>query len=476
MKQVVIIGAGPAGLAAAHRLAIHRVATTVLEKLDCVGGLSRTIRHKGNSFDIGGHRFFTKNRLVFSWWQDTLKDDFQVTSRHSTIYYRGKFFHYPISISNVLTNLGVFASMPVCTSYLASRLFPIKDNSTFEAWVINRFGRRLYEIFFKEYTEKIWGIPCNQISAEWAAQRIKGLSLSVTIRNALAVGKADKVKTLIREFYYPPYGCGMMYEKAAQNLSQRAGNIRLNAQVLEVRHKDSHITSVICRDSQTNNLFEVEGTDFCSSMPLTELVRSLRPQAPPLVLDACDRLKYRSLLMVYLVIQSPQLFKDNWIYVHSRDVAVSRIQNYKNWSQAMVADPSTTSLGLEYFCSQADNLWQLGDQDAINLANEDLRKLGIINQEAVIDSLVLRVPDAYPVYEGNYHTNLVTIKDFISRFENLQCIGRNGMFRYNNMDHSVLTGFLAARNILGGREDIWNVNVDQSYHEELEEEDVAPFG
>jgi len=290
MKKVVVIGAGPAGLAAAYRLRSHAIDTTVLEKDACVGGLSRTIHYRGNSFDIGGHRFFTKNRLVFNWWHDILKEDFLKTSRHSTIYYRGKFFHYPISISNVLSNLGISVSLPVCASYLKSRLFPSGDESSFEAWVINRFGRRLYEIFFKDYTEKVWGIPCNQISAEWAVQRIKGLSLSATVGNALFKGRRDAVKTLIREFYYPSRGCGMMYEKAAENITQRGGNIRLNAEVTEVRHEALRITTLLCRDTKHQSLFEVEGTDFCSSMPLTHLIFSLKPMPPQHILDACRQL------------------------------------------------------------------------------------------------------------------------------------------------------------------------------------------
>ncbi len=473
---MVIIGAGPAGLAAGYRLCGYKINTIILEQRSGVGGLSRSLEYKGYYFDIGPHRFFTKNKLVFRWWNGILKADFIKKPRYTRIYYNGKFFSYPILIRNVISNLGIFVSLLIGYSYLKSRLFPSQNEDNFQNWVTNRFGKRLFQIFFKDYTEKIWGMPCNQISADWAAQRIKGLSLSSAVRNALFKDKKNTVKSLIKKFHYPRLGAGMMYEAVAQRIIQQGGPIKLNSEIIEIKHNNAKITGLICRDSNDGSLFEIEGSHFLSSMPISLLVSRMSPAPDESILKICKSLNYRSLLIVYLILGRKDLFKDNWIYIHSRDVLVGRIQNYKNWSPDMINDPDKSSLGLEYFCTEGDSTWSQLDEKAIELAAKESEKLKLIQKADILDAFVLRVPNAYPVYDINYGRAVAAIRDFVSRFLNLQCIGRAGMFRYNNMDHSILTGFLAADNIQGAKNDIWNVNVEQSYHEELEESGVTPFG
>lgn len=468
MKKVIIIGAGPAGLAAGYKLCEQGILVLILEKDSCVGGLSRTVKYNGCYFDIGGHRFFTKNKLVSSWWRDILKEDFVKTPRYSRIYYNGKFFHYPISVSNVFLNLGRFQAIPIFFSYLKSRFFPCQDEESFEKWVTNRFGSRLYEIFFKSYTEKIWGIPCDRLSADWAVQRIKGLSLMSALRNALFKSKDNTVNTLVREFYYPRLGCGMMYEEIADKIIQQGGAIQYHSEVVGIKHENGRVRALICKNNKDGSLSEIEGTDFCSSMPLNLLVLGMNPSADSNVVRMSKQLNYRSLIMVYFILGRRDLFKDNWIYVHSADVKVCRIQNYKNWSLSMTDDAAKSHLGLEYFCDEDDSLWCQPDKVTIEMAAAELKKLKITRGEEILDAFVLRVPKAYPVYDSNYREAVTVIKDFIDRFSNLKCIGRYGMFRYNNMDHSILTGFLAAENILGSKINSWDVNLERAYHEELD--------
>ena len=475
MKQVIIIGAGPAGLAAGFKLSEQNLKPIILEKDSQVGGLSRTVKYKGYYFDIGGHRFFTKNKLIFDWWHSILRGNFVKKSRFTRIYYNGKFFNYPILISNVFSNFGLFNSLPLFFSYLKSRIFPYKEEETFEKWVTNRFGNRLYQIFFKNYTEKLWGMPCSQISSDWAAQRIKGLSFSSTLHNALFRGKRNTIKTLIREFYFPRQGAGMMYEEVASRIRQSGGIIKLDSEVVEIRHRENRITSVVCKDVLNGSLFEIEGEDFCSSMPIDLLVSCLNPAPEERIAKLCNCLKHRSLLLVYLILDRKDLFKDDWIYIHSPELKVGRIQNYKNWSPEMVAEPDKSSLALEYFCSAGDEFWQKSDKELMELAIKELERLQISCVSEIRDGFVKRIPYAYPVYDKNYKEPLGAIKDYLGRFSNLQCIGRSGMFRYNNMDHSILTGFLAAENIFGAKNDLWSINVEQSYHEELEENSATSF-
>jgi protoporphyrinogen oxidase len=476
-KKVVIIGAGPAGLTAAYELCKADVPSIVLEKDDVVGGISRTVNYKGFLFDIGGHRFFTKVRAVDEMWREVLGEKrFLRRSRLSRIYFNKKFFFYPLKATNALLGLGVWNCVLMVTSYAKAQLFPKKPERSFEDWISNRFGRRLYETFFKTYTEKVWGIPCNEISADWAAQRIKGLSLIATIKNALlskqATDNGEIIKTLIDAFDYPEKGPGMMWELVAEQIQDRGSELRMRSSVEKVSWKKGRVTAVEISDEKGNKE-TVRGTDFISSMPMRELVAKLDPPAPKHVVDAAEKLGYRDFLTVSLIINKPDLFRDNWIYIHDPDVKVGRIQNFKNWSPAMVPDPSKTCLGLEYFCFEGDNLWTTPDDELIKLAGEELAALGLVDKADVEDGAVVRMPKAYPVYDDVYLHAVDTIRDFAGELPNLHLVGRNGMHKYDNQDHSMLTAMLSVKNILGANYDVWAVNVDNEYHEEIRQDDQS---
>ncbi|HTZ10815.1 MAG TPA: NAD(P)/FAD-dependent oxidoreductase [Candidatus Margulisiibacteriota bacterium] len=457
MKDVVIIGAGPAGLAAGERLCSRKVNTLILEKDPQVGGLSRTVIYKGNYFDIGGHRFFTKNKDVFSWWQGLLREDFLKVRRISRIYYKGRYFDYPIALSNVVLNLGLQDSLLILGSYLKGKFFPSRNENNLKEWITNRFGKRLFETFFKGYSEKVLGLSCDCISADWVAERIRGVSFFAAIGNALSRKRNNKIASLIKDFYFPGKGSGVMYEAAAAKIIEQGGRIRLQSEVVAIKHNQGRITGLVCKDTRAASQFEVEGSNFCSSMPITSLISRMTPSVDRELLEKCASLRYRGLVVVYLIIGKAELFPDNWIYVHSPEVRLARIQNFKNWSPDMLSDLQTTTLGMEYFCDEEDTLWSMSNADLIDLATRELEKIGLSKAEDVIDGYVLRVPNAYPVYDKDYRRNLVPLKDFISGFSNLQCIGRYGMFHYGLMDHAVLTGLLAAENILGSRNDLWNL-------------------
>ena len=459
-KKCVIIGAGPAGLAAGFKLSGQKISTVILEKDAQPGGISRTICYKGNYFDIGGHRFFTKNKEVFGWWHDLLKEDFLKVPRSSRIFYNGKYFDYPISVKNVLFGLGFGGAILILASYIKARIFPLRAEASLEQWLTNRFGKRLYRIFFKNYSEKVWGMPCENISADWAAERIKGVSLSAAVRNAISGGRNNKIKSLISEFYFPRLGAGMMYEAAARKIIAQGGEIKFNSEVVKIKHVERKIISLIYRDTLTGNLFEIEGSDFCSSMPITSLVERMEPSVSGQVLDVCKKLRYRSLILVFLVLDTKDFCQDTWIYIHSPLVKAARIQNFRQWSKDMLADLKTSTLGVEYFCDEQDGFWRQSDEVLKDLAVRELEKIGLAKGKVALDSLVVRVPKAYPVYERGYQQALDVIKGFVSGFPNLQCMGRYGLFHYNGMDHSVLTGFLAAQNLMGAGKDLWNVNVE----------------
>jgi protoporphyrinogen oxidase len=451
-------------LGAAYELMSKGIRPLVLEKTRHIGGIARTEVYHGYRFDIGGHRFFTKVNRVFQLWQEILGDNLITVPRRSHIYYQGKYFHYPMEILDALIKLGVGESLLVMASYLKAKAFPIPDVHSFDQWVTNHFGRRLYEIFFKDYTEKVWGIPCSQIAAEWAAQRIRGLSLPVAIKNAIT-GK-NRPKTLIKEFTYPVHGPGMMWEAFCQQVVAGGGEFKPESHVVEVRHRGTRFHSVLVR--QGENLVEIQGDSFISSMPLGELILSMNPPAPAHVAEAARQLQHRAFLMVGLILNQPELFPDNWIYINSGEVQVGRIQNFGNWSRAMVPDPATTSLGLEYFCNEDDETWRKPDRELVQQAWSELQKLGLAGKSKLIDGTVFRQSKAYPVYKGDYRNQIHTAQEYLATFENLQSIGRNGMHRYNNMDHSLLSGLLAAENVMGARHDCWEVNRQQDYHESLE--------
>jgi len=466
MDRTVVIGAGPAGLTAAHELTELGRDVLVLEKDDLVGGIARTVVYRGYRFDIGGHRFFTKADSVQRLWEDVMGDDFLVRPRLSRIHYRDHFFHYPLKPVEALIGLGPVESLRILVSYVRARAFPIQDERTFEEWVVNRFGRRLFEIFFETYTEKVWGRPCSEIGADWAAQRIKNLDLVTAVRNALLGGRGDGevVTTLIDRFHYPRLGPGMLWEKWAARLAERGVTIRMESEVTRLVHRDGRVVEVETRGPD-GAVELVEGEHFISTMPVRELVAALDPPPPPAVVAAADRLQYRDFLTVVLIVDEPELFPDNWIYIHSPDVRVGRIQNFKNWSPEMVPDPSRTSLGLEYFVHEGDDLWSMTDDELIDLGTRETRRLGLVEADRVRDGTVVRVRKAYPVYDEGYQESLATIRSWLAGVGNLQLVGRNGQHRYNNQDHSMLTGILAARNVAGERHDVWAVNVDDEYHE-----------
>jgi protoporphyrinogen oxidase len=475
-REVVIIGGGPAGLTAAHELCKAGLRPVVLERGHSVGGLARTEVHKGFRFDIGGHRFYTKSETAAEIWREVLPpNDFPKRKRLSRIHYKGRFFHYPLRASSMLFSLGPVEGLLIFFSYLRARLFPLKGERTFEEWVTNRFGRRLYRAFFKTYTEKVWGIPCGEINADWAAQRIRGLSLAVAVRDIFrrkhTGDDGEVVKTLIDEFNYPRLGPGMMWEAMADSVCERGGVVRLGATVERINLREGLVESVEIESEGRSEI--LRGTDFISSMPMRELVRKLSPAPPARVSEAAERLRYRDFLTVVLVVNRRELFPDNWIYIHDPNVRLGRVQNFKNWSADMVPDPSKTCLGLEYFCFEGDGLWAMRDEELIELGKRELQQLGLARAEEVEDGTVLRVPKAYPVYDSTYRESLEVLRDFFAGVPNLQPVGRNGMHRYNNQDHSMLTAVLAARNILGDSHDLWHVNTDAAYNEERADDPAA---
>jgi protoporphyrinogen oxidase len=467
MDRTIVIGAGPAGLAAAHELSELGREAVVLEQDDQVGGIARTVVYRGYRFDIGGHRFFTKATAIQELWEEIMGDDFLVRPRLSRIHYRDTFFHYPLKPVEALIGLGPIEAIRIFISYMRARAFPIEDERTFEEWVVNRFGRRLFEIFFETYTEKVWGRPCSEIGADWAAQRIKNLDLVAAVRNALIGDRANGkvVTTLIDRFHYPRLGPGMLWERWSERLVERGVEIRMETRVSAIHHDHERVVAVEA-DRPDGSTERIEGAHFISTMPVRELVRALRPAPPEFVVAAAERLEYRDFLTVVLIVEAEELFPDNWIYIHSPDVRVGRIQNFKNWSPDMVPDPATTSLGLEYFVHEGDDLWSMPDADLVALGARETARLGLLREGTVVrDGTVVRVRKAYPVYDGEYRESLATIRGWLSGLENLQLVGRNGQHRYNNQDHSMLTGILAARNVAGEAHDIWGVNLDDEYHE-----------
>jgi protoporphyrinogen oxidase len=466
---VIIIGAGPAGLTAAYELCKVGVASVVLEQEATVGGLARTVRHKGFRFDIGGHRFYTKVEAAAKIWREVLPaSDFLRRKRLSRIYYNKKFFHYPLRASSLFFNLGLWNGCLILLSYLRARMFPLKTEQTFEQWITNRFGKRLYTIFFKSYTEKVWGIPCNQITAEWASQRIKGLSLAVALKDIFTRPKKDGqgtvVKTLINEFEYPRLGPGMMWETMAKLVQERGGTIHFGTRVEKIHWSGDTVEAVEVDTEGRREIFH--GKHFISSMPMRELVNKLTPAPAASIRAAANRLQYRDFLIVVLIINRRDLFPDNWIYLHDPAVKMGRIQNFKNWSPDMVPDPDKTCLGLEYFCFEGDGLWSMSDEALIVMGKRELEILGFIKSDEVEEGKVVRVRKAYPVYDSTYKESLETLRRFFDTLSNLQLVGRNGMHKYNNQDHSMMTAVLAAKNILGANHDLWQLNTDPEYQEE----------
>jgi protoporphyrinogen oxidase len=472
--HVVIMGAGPAGLTAAYELFKHEVPVTILERDPRqVGGLARTVEHKGYRFDIGGHRFFSKNQEVEDLWTEILGQEMLNRGRLSRIYYRGRYFAYPLKAFNALWSLGPIETVRCLASYARARLQPIKHPRSFEDWVRNQFGWRLFSIFFKTYTEKVWGISTSELSADWAAQRIKSLDMWLVIRNALLphrrpTNRGEVVTTLIDKFRYPRFGPGQMWERVAEISREKGAPVLFGRSIERIKHDGGHVRSVVTR-TETGKLEEHEGTDFVSSIPIRELINRLEPPAPEAVRSAAGKLSYRDFISVALMIDRADVFPDNWIYIHDPSVRVGRIQNFKNWSPDMVPDQSKTCLGLEYFCFEGDGLWTSDDSALIELAGKELAQLGICSPEVVFDGVVVRQQKAYPVYDDAYQGNVDVIRNYLqSQLPNLHLVGRNGMHKYNNQDHSMMTALLVARNIATGSAfDPWNVNADAVYHEDI---------
>ncbi|MHA1597598.1 MAG: NAD(P)/FAD-dependent oxidoreductase [Alphaproteobacteria bacterium] len=463
-KNIVIIGAGPSGLAAAYEVTGQGEKATVLEASGAVGGLARTMAFDGCLFDVGPHRFFTGNKEVIKLFDDVVADDTLHVKRLTRIYYKGKYFNYPLSPVNALLGMGIFNSVATLVSYakarLRHRLAPFEPKN-FEEWITNQFGERLYRTFFKTYTEKVWGIACTEISSQWAAQRIKSLNLIQAILNALFGARKKVIKTLVDEFVFPKLGAGQLYEKMAATIETRGGTIALNSPAHKIIHKDGRISAVVTAGGEEQS---IEGDYFLGSAPLTQLLEMMDPPPPDNVLAASRSLRYRDHIGVQLKMRGIP-FPDNWIYIHSPDIRMARIANYRNFSPFMADGDDISPITVEYFTFKDDDIWSLSDDELIQLAVREMETMGTARPE-FISGFVVRSEKAYPVIDQDSEAKVDVIRDWIGRFENFLPIGRSGMFKYNNQDHAIATGLLAARTALGtGDYDPWNVNIDAEYHE-----------
>jgi protoporphyrinogen oxidase len=524
-RVAIIIGAGPAGLTAAFELAGKSdVKPLVFEAADDVGGIARTFRYKGNHIDLGGHRFFSKSDRVMDWWRavlplqrhvdsaesrieisyqnktrwidlpedgpnpDETDDVMLVRERVSRILFGGRFFDYPLSLSfRTLANLGLPATMRIGFSYMRSHLFPVRPENTLEDFFINRFGRELYSTFFRDYTEKVWGVPCREISAEWGAQRIKGLSIVSVLVHAFkkllpkknTIAQKEVETSLIEQFLYPKFGPGHMWERVRRLVEERGGEVRFERRVVGLKHDGERVIAALVEDEH-GAIEEVAGDYFFSTMPVRELIAGLDPAAPEEVREVSEGLVYRDFMTVGLLLDSIKLggggggrglherVPDNWIYIQEQAVRVGRLQIFNNWSPYMVADPDKVWIGLEYFVDEGDDLWSMDDEAMVAFAAEELELINVIDRAAVLDAVVIRQPKAYPAYFGTYD-RFDTVREFTDGFANLFLVGRNGMHRYNNQDHSMLAAMVAVENILDGVDDkknIWEVNTETEYHEE----------
>lgn len=465
-QPVVVLGGGPAGLTAGYQLVKADRGVRVFEAEDQVGGIAMTVERDGYRFDLGGHRFFTKNQEVDDLWHEIMGDEFLKRPRQSRIYWNGKFLEYPLEGTDVIKKLGPVELMRAGFSYLKAALFNKKGNEkSLEEWVINRFGKRLYTLFFKSYTEKVWGVPCDQLGADWAAQRIKDLSFISAAKAAFFGDGGGKHKSLIKEFNYPRFGPGQMWEQMTDRINAQGGSVELESRITGLNIEGNRVASV-----QVNGKETIDSPYVISSLPLRNIVGLAGDSAPAEVVEAAQGLRYRDFLTVALVVDGKDLFPDNWIYIHEPDVEVGRIQNFRSWSPWMVPDQSKASVGLEYFCFEGDKLWDADDDDLVALATKELVQIGLVDKAERVDrGYVVRVPKAYPMYDENYAERVDVIKNWLAGIENLQQVGRNGLHRYNNSDHSMLSAMRAVDNfVLGHEHDIWEVNVESAYLEEGE--------
>jgi protoporphyrinogen oxidase len=458
-----VLGGGPAGLTAAYVLGRSGVKGTLFEADGVVGGLAKTVEFNGYRFDLGGHRFFTKLNPIERLWEEMLGDDFLTRRRLSRIYYRGDYFYYPLEARNVVGRLGLLESVRCAVSYFAALPRRGRPAETFEDWVTQRFGRRLYDRFFRTYTEKVWGIPGSEIRAEWAAQRIKDFSFWHALKAILGLQRTT-VTTLIEEFRYPRLGPGQMWDVFRERVEEAGVPVRLNQRCVALFHSGGRVERMAVRTNGTATDYNVDGV--LSSLPLSELVRSLEPSAPAEVLAAARRLRYRDLCVVALILDEEEPFPDNWVYIHDPGTRAGRVQNFGAWSPGLVV-PGTTCLGVEYFCFEGDEIWELSDEEAVALATDELARIGLIDPSRVVDGVKIRVPKAYPMYDGTFREDVAVIRSYLETFENLKTFGRNGLHRYNNQDHSMWTAVLATLNLTAGTDyDVWSVNTEAEYHEE----------
>ncbi len=463
-RPVVALGGGPAGLTAGYLLSKAGKPVIVLESTDQVGGIARTEVRDGYRFDLGGHRFFTKVKEVDDLWHEIMKEEFLKRPRQSRIYWNRKFLEYPLQGMDVIKKLGPVDLTKALVSYLWAAIKPKGREDTFEQWVSNRFGRWLFNQFFKSYTEKVWGVPTSEIRAEWAAQRIKGLSFFSAAKSAFFGNRGNKIKSLISEFNYPRFGPGQMWEQMTEDIRAHGGEVRLNAPVTQIRVSDGRVTEIVAGGET------ITPSHVISSLPLRTTVGIASPEAPGTVRDAARGLRYREFLTVLLVIEGEDLFPDNWIYIHEPGVRVGRIQNFKSWSPWMVPNDRDASIGMEYFCFEGDDLWTMDDDDLVKFATAEIQQMGLARAEKVKFGFVARVHKAYPIYDAEYAERVATIRGWLDGISNLQQVGRNGLHRYNNSDHSMLTAMRAVDNILlGAHHDLWAVNAESVYHEEHQE-------
>ena len=460
-RPVVVLGGGPAGLTAGYLLAKQGKPVVVLEAEDQVGGIAKTVVRDGYRFDLGGHRFFTKVKEVDDLWHEIMKEEFLRRPRQSRIYWNNKFLEYPLQGMDVIKKLGPVDLTKALVSYLWAALRPKGREDTFEQWVSNRFGRWLFNQFFKSYTEKVWGVSTSEIRSEWAAQRIEGLSFFAAAKHAFVGNRGDQIKSLISEFNYPRYGPGQMWERMTEEIRAHGGEVRLNAPVTRLRMDGTRVVEVVAGGET------IRPSHVISSLPLRTTVGIAEPDAPGDVRDAARGLRYRDFLTVLLVIQDEDLFPDNWIYIHDPSVKVGRIQNFRSWSPWMVPNETDASIGMEYFCFEGDELWRMPDADLVAMATREIQQLGLARAEKVKMGFVVRVHKAYPMYDAEYSDRVATIRGWLDGIPNLIQVGRNGLHRYNNSDHSMLTAMRAVDNILTGSDhDIWAVNAESVYHEE----------
>ena len=469
-QTALVLGGGPAGLTAAYLLGKAGTGAVVLEAEDQVGGLAKTVCVDGYRFDLGGHRFFTKSTEVDALWHEVLGDEFLLRPRMSRIYWNKRYLDYPLRGPDVIKKLGAVELTRCMASYLRAASRRDKVDESFEDWVSNRFGRRLFELFFKSYTEKLWGVPTSEIRAEWAAQRIKGLSFFSAARAAFFGNKGNKVKSLISEFHYPRFGPGQMWEAMSDAIEEDGGIVRLSAPVARIELAGDRVVEV-----EAGGISYTLPDGVISSLPLRTVVEIASPAPAAAVREAARGLRYRDFLTVALVVDGQDLFPDNWIYIHEPKVRVGRIQNYRSWSPWMVPDPSKACVGLEYFCFAGDDLWTMDDDALVDLAAAELEQLGLAARSTVERGFVTRVPKAYPIYDTDYAARVETIRRWLDGIDNLQQVGRNGLHRYNNSDHSMLTAMRAVDNLLGGaHHDIWEVNAESVYHE-TDVQDEHPY-